>query len=378
MRVLIAPEWYPWEDRPYFGRFCREQARTVAGEHDVAVLAWRVEPALRAPFRIEETHEDGVRTFRVTFRHVGVPKLDGVAKLSGCLMVLARLRRSGWRPDVIHAHEYEAGRTALMLRRLIHVPVVVSEHWSGFAVGELPTAERTRAREVFERADVVCSVSRDLEERLRRLAPAARFETVPNAVDTTIFHPDGSSPGDGRPLRLATVASLVEIKGHRYLLDAIALLARDRDVQLDLVGDGPLRADLAEHARALGVEGRVRFLGARSAAEIADMLRAADIFVLPSLWENLPCALIEAMACGLPAAATRVGGVPELVGEDAGVLVPPRSAQELAAGIAAVAGRLQDYDRRELAARAAARYGFDAVGRRWTQVYSTAVAAAST
>jgi glycosyltransferase involved in cell wall biosynthesis len=300
-----------------------------------------------------------------------------LSKLFGCLTVLAKLRRSGWTPELIHAHEYEAGRTALMLSRVVRVPVVVSEHWSGFAVGTLVAHERDRARRAFERAAVVCPDSRDLAPRLRRIAPAARFEPVPNAVDTTIFHPNGDAPShrERRPLRLVTVASLVEVKGHRYLLDALALLAPDRDLELDLIGEGPLREELADRADSLGLDGKVRLHGTRPRPAVAAALRAADVFVLPSLWENMPCALLEAMACGLPSVATRVGDVAEVVDGDAGVVVAPRSAEELAAGIAAVSSRLDRYDPAELAGRAEARYGFAAIGRRWTEVYATALTA---
>jgi glycosyltransferase involved in cell wall biosynthesis len=377
MRILIAPEWYPWPDRPLFCLFCREHARAVARDHDVVVLTWRVDPELRAPFRTERSVEEGLRTFRVRFRHVRAPKVDGVSKLVGCLSVLARLRLSGWAPDLIHAHEYEAGRTALMLGRLFRVPVVVSEHYSGFALGSLSRRDLVRAGRVFERAAVVSPVSRDLERRLRELAPAARFETVPNVVDTRIFHPaDEYTPGhEGRRLRLVAVASLVEVKGHRHLLQALALVARDRDVELRLVGDGPLKEELSSLARSLGLGDRVVFLGALRRDDVAAELQRADVFVLPSLWENLPCALLEAKACGLPSVATRVGDVPEIVGGDEGVIVASGSAAALAGGIAEVTSRLDRYDRKTLAARAAAEYGFAAVGSRWSQVYSEAVPA---
>ncbi len=88
----------------------------------------------------------------------------------------------------------------------------------------------------------------------------------------------------------------------------------------------------------------------------------------------MPCALLEALACGLPSVATRVGDVPEVLDEDAGVVVAEGSAQELAAGIAAVESRLDRYDRGRIAARARARYGNAAVSSRWTEVYSAAVA----
>jgi glycosyltransferase involved in cell wall biosynthesis len=370
MRILIAPEWYPWEDRPYHGVFCREQAQTVAGNHDVVVLTWRMFSDLGAPLRIEETDEDGLRTFRVRFRHSPLPKLDGAFKLAGCLGVMAKLRARGWSPDLIHAHEYEAGRTALLLSTLVRVPVVVTEHYSGFALGTVPASDLRRARNVFERAAVVCPVSRDLERHLREVAPRARFEPVPNSVDEQVFNrDDGVGRRHGGPLQLVAVGSLVEIKGHRHLIEALPRIRSPRGVGLDIIGDGPLREELVQMSRSLGLKDRVRFLGPLTKPQVAAALRRADVFVLPSLWETQSCALIEALACGLPAVASNVGGVPEVLDESNGVAVAPGSADALAAGIETVAARLEAYDSVRISAATRSVYGYRPVARRWGRLY---------
>lgn len=372
MRVLITPEWYPDAARPYFGVFCREQARAAARSHDVVVLTWTYDRGLRAPFRIERIAEDGFRTFRVRFRGSRIPKSPGAFKLAGIATVLVELLRAGWRPDVIHAHEYVAGRVALLLGRVLRRPVVVSEHYGGFARGVVPPDDRAAARAVFERAAVVCPVSSDLEDHLRAIAPTARFETVPNVVDDEVFHAgDGRSDDDA--LRLVAVGNLVDVKGHRHLLEAMPRLRANQNVTLDVIGDGELRGELGALTVRLGLERDVRFLGQRPKSEVAERLRAADVFVLPSLGENMPCALLEALACGVPAVASRVGGVPEVLDESSGVMVEPGSADALATGVETVARRLERYDRAATAASARSRYGNDAIGRRWSGVYALAV-----
>jgi L-malate glycosyltransferase len=373
LRVLITPDWYPWPEQPLTGVFCREQAQAVARVADVAVLTWRLDTRLRAPFRLDESDDDGLRTFRVRYTQTRIPRSGFGFKLAGSLKALAALRRRGWTPDVVHAHEYGAGPVALSLGALTRAPVVFSEHYTGFALGALPERERRRARWAFERARVVCPVSRDLARHVQAIAPGARIDPVPNVVDTEVFVA-GRNPRPDAPPRLITVGALREIKGHRHLLAAVALLRqKGTGATLDIVGDGPLRDDLERVARDHGVTELVRFLGPQDKQAVAEALRGADVFVLPSLWENLPCVLLEAMSVGLPTVATRVGGVPELIGAGQGILVDPGSSAALAEGLGQMITRLADYDPEALRATAVAGYGYEAIGRRWANVYASAL-----
>lgn len=143
-------------------------------------------------------------------------------------------------------------------------------------------------------------MSRELAGHVRAVASGARLEPVPNVVDPDVFAPGPARRSGGVP-RLVTVGSLIERKGHRHLIVALARL-RERGCRLtlDLIGDGPLRQDLERLAHDLGVADAISFLGAQPKTAVAAAMRRADAFVLASLWENLPCAVLEAMSTGLP------------------------------------------------------------------------------
>jgi glycosyltransferase involved in cell wall biosynthesis len=382
LRVLVVPKWHPWPDRPVLGLFCREHARALATRHDVVVLASLATPRPGfAAYALEDAVEDGIRTLRVRYRRPRLRPLAMGFQLLGMLAALWRLRREGWRPDIVHAHVYQAAPPALILGRLSRAPVAITEHFTGFQRGLVTGYERTLARMSFERADVVAPVSEELAARLRTLAPRATIEVVPNVVDTAAFAPPGEarerSDASTRPgvhkspsvtgARLLNVAALAEKKGHRFLLAALAELP---DATLDLIGGGELRGELERQTVALGIGDRVRFLGEQPKQEVARLMREADLFVLPSLAENLPVVLIEAQASGLPAVATRVGGVPELVDGSAGTLVPAGDPSALAAAIRDSLAHGADFDPAALAARARERYGYDAICARWTEIYA--------
>jgi glycosyltransferase involved in cell wall biosynthesis len=366
LRVLVVPKWYPWPELPVFGAFCREHARALATRHDVVVLASLAMPRPGfAAFRLEDSVEQGVRTLRVRYRRPFLRPAAMGFQLLGMLVALGRLRREGWRPDIVHAHMFEAGPPALVLGRLSRAKVAITEHYTGFARGLVTGYDRVLARLSFERADVLAPVSNELAGHLRAVAPRARIEVVPNVVDTTVFSPPSAARPAGQ--RLLNVAWLAEKKGHRYLLEALTEIP---GATLDVVGDGELRGELERRTTELGLEGRVRFHGELPKHEVAELMRAADLFVLPSLAENLPVVLIEAQASGLPAVATRVGGVPELLDDSTGTLVQPADAAALAEAIRATLERRADFDPAALAERAHARYGYEAICARWTEVYA--------
>jgi glycosyltransferase involved in cell wall biosynthesis len=371
MRVLVVPKWYPWPDRPVFGIFCREQARALAGRHDVTVLA---SEAVKRPrflvFELSESVEDGLRTLRLRYRRPAFRPAAMACQMVGMLFALGRLRRTGWRPEIVHAHVYSAGLPALILGRLSGAPVVITEHYTGFQRGLIRGYDRLTARLAFRFADLVAPVSQDLADHVREVEPRSHIRVVPNVVDTEVFHPAAAPPGPRTgPARLLTVAAFAEKKGHGDLLEAIAELQGERDLALDLVGEGDLRASLEERARSLGLDGAVRFHGERPKEEVAELMRQADLFVLPSLFENLPCVLLEAMASGLPFVATAVGGVPEVADSRYAVLSEPGDPVALAAAIAVALDRRGEIDREAPVTRARTRFGYGAFERTWSEIY---------
>ena len=186
--------------------------------------------------------------------------------------------------------------------------------------------------------------------------------------------------GAERPPRIACVARLLPYKGHSVLLRAVAGAPPPlAGAQLELVGDGPLRADLEAEAARLGLAGRVHFHGSVPEPAVAEVLDSVDIFALPSIiapdgdMEGIPNALIEAMAAGLPAVSTRQSGVPELIRDgESGYLAEPGDVEGLRD---ALLRALTDPDpeRRAAAGRAVVEAEFDQrrSARRLVELFTT-------
>lgn len=363
LTVLVLPAWYPTAAEPLSGSFVRDHARAAAAQgHRLVVLVDEgPRDDVRGFFTLAEERDGALRVFRLAYR----PSTVRVSYLLGALAVAHRLRREGTPVDVLHAHVHRMGWPAVLAGKLLRRPVVITEHSSEWPRHMLSAAALRRARAAFRRAALVCPVNEYLQHAIESYGVQARFRIVPNTVDTNVFRPSETAPTG--PPRLVNVARHVEVKGLDVLLRAfVAVASRRPDLTLDLIGDGPLTDVLQRTAAALDLSERVRFHGSAAAEQVAGALQLSNVFVLSSLSENMPLVVLEALCSGLPVAATDVGGVAEAVGRD-GVLAPAGDAGALAAAIEAVLdGR---YDRRDIAARAAERWSFDAVGRTWDEIY---------
>ncbi len=173
--------------------------------------------------------------------------------------------------------------------------------------------------------------------------PAEKIVVINNGVDAGRYRAAVDRTAMRRGLGLeegdraiVVVATLKEQKGHRYLIDAAAALAEQFPAARFLfAGDGELRQDLTDRIAARGLEQRVHLLGTRQ--DVPALLAAADLFVLPSLWEGLSMALVEAMASALPIVATEVSGTRQVLTHgETGLLVPPGDSEALARAIAAM------------------------------------------
>ena len=377
LKVLHVAAWYPSKENPVAGVFVREHVKATALYNDVVVLYPEgADKKIRGLYWIEDNVEDGIRTLRLRYRKSPIPKTSYFVYLWAMFRAFRYLVENGFRPDVIHAHVYSAGVPAVLIGKRYGLPVVITEHSTGFPRGLVRGVEKLKAKFAFERAAVVCPVSNNLRMYIERLGIKARFQVVPNVVDMSLFSPPKGpcEREDGRK-RLLVVALLTPIKGIPYLLEALARLKEKRDdFLLDIVGDGPNRGEYEELVNKLGLQNVVRFHGLKTKREVAEFMKKADVFVLPSEWENLPCVIIEAMASGLAVVATNVGGIPEIVSNEVGMLVPPKDARALAQALNDVLEHLNQYQRENISIEAK-RYSYEVVGKTLDNLYKELVSA---
>jgi glycosyltransferase involved in cell wall biosynthesis len=293
VRILLVSQMYPGPDDPDLGVFVRQlEVALRAREHEIELA-------------VLDRRGGGRRRF----------------------LELRRKVRAAAAPDVVWAHFLVPSG---LIAASVEAPLVVTAHGRDVRnIGAIPGITAL-TRRVVERASTVIAVSGYLREELELKLPAARGKTVvvDSGVDLTAFAaPAPAGPVGERPAFVA-VGSLTERKNVVRLADAFARLGRG---SLTFVGDGPLRSRLEGRPR-------VRVVGRVPHDEVPGYLARADVVCAPSLLEPFGQSILEAMAAGRTVVATRVGGPPEFVPPEAGILVDPLDEPALARALDAAAG----------------------------------------
>ncbi|GAC67842.1 glycosyltransferase family 4 protein [Gordonia soli] len=289
--------------------------------------------------------------------------------------------------DIVHDNQclgyglLDIQRAGLPLIATIHHPITrdrtlavkAAKGWRKISAWRWHSFLRMQGR-VSRRIPELLTVSRSSEVDIRKAfdIPSGRITTIPLGVDTEVFRP----AVERVPGRIVSVASAdAPLKGVSYLLEAVAKLSAEREIELVLVSKLDPNGPSAKMIDDLAIADRVRVVSGLDDQQLADLLASAEVACVPSLYEGFSLPAVEAMSCGTALVATRAGAIPEVVGTDeqAAVLVPPRDSGKLAQAI----GRVLDDG--ELRARLGAggrarvedRYSWAAVAAKTAAHYET-------
>jgi len=315
-------------------------ARTVAlldrkRYHPIVCCLWKSGPVA------EEIERKGVKVICLGARS----RLD--------LTVVPKLFRLLKREEIhiIHSFLFHANMLGRIVGRLAGVPVILCSERTMEMEGKHRLFVNRLTAPLADKVIAVCEAVREFAIAEIGIRPD-KLITIYNGIDLNEFSPNPNQEETEEAKRelgitpshkvVGTVGHLEEEKGCEYLLRAAAQVSvQDEKVIFLLVGDGSQRAKLETLAQDLGISSQVMFMGHRN--DVPKLLSVMDVFVLPSLYEGLPNALLEALAACRPVVATQVGGIPEVVADgETGILIPPRDPGALAGAICAL---LKDRER---------------------------------
>jgi len=357
MKVAAVTGHFPCPERPTDGRSAYQTMRELARRADVRVFhrnpaypsLLKFQGANRGKYVASFSPPPGVQVNY--YHHPALPMIS--RPINGWMAartLLPHVRQ--FAPDLILSYFiYPDAFAALQIGKVLSVPVVARGVGSDIhSIGDPISAMHTRT--VLREADLLLTVSHDLLKRAIAMgALPEKSRAILNGCDPSVFHVRDFLEArkklhiDPNSEAIVYVGRMDAKKGLCELVEAAAALHAPRPgLHVYLVGDGPDRPLIENIIQSNNATTYVHGPATCTFDEVAIWMAAADVFTLPSYMEGCPNAVLEALACGRPVVATNVGGIPEIMDDDCGQLVPPRDAPALARALASVLDRTWDAD----------------------------------
>lgn len=354
LRVAVVTRYFPSSGEPSHGRSLYETLRIVGRSAQVRVFYPNASyPRLLKPgSRTYDSLDPAFSVPDVSADYFNYPALPLVSRPLNAWMAYRTLMPHVrvFAPDVVFGcFIYPAGFAALKIGKSLGVPVVVMGIGSDInRIGDPLSALFTRR--VLRESNFVVTVCDDLSRKAVAMgASPAKTRAIHNGCDLSVFHVMSRQQArqklgiDPTFEAVVYVGRLDLTKGLLELVEAIAALHAKRPALHGyLVGDGPDQAALKERIRASDAADYIHLVGGCTFDEVAVWITAANLVTLPSYMEGCPNVILEALACGRPVVATDVGGIPEIMSDACGRLVPPRDPTRLAEAIAVVLDKVWD------------------------------------
>ena len=346
MKVLFLTPWYPTEQDAMAGLFVQKHAQAVSAQGvDVRVLH-------------SQTWSELLRGWR-------------------------QLRHEWGLPDVVQLNVIQKqGLLALHLKQRYKIPYIIVEHWSGYLPENgqfmrMSAYKRRLYARIARHASALLCVSNRLAEAMRQCGVTnADTRMINNVVEDFFYDQVESQKSKAESVKTLLHVSCFDerAKNVKGLLRAARMLAAKRqDWRLVLVGTGIDYKEVRAYADELKFpEGLLQWRGELPPRQVAEELAQADIFVLPSNYENAPVVISESLARGVPVISTRAGGIPEMVSSECGILVPPRDDQALTEAMATMLDHCSEYNR-DTIRQAGQQYSYAKVGTELKQTYCQAL-----
>ena len=384
--ILWLTSWYPNSTDPFNGDFIKREAEAVSVYQPLKILY--VVKNNRNSFLesngYSEVHNrtNNLEEYILYYSSAGSDR-SVLSRFNSLKTYFSRhrefikqLRRNADLPDLVHVQvALKAGLIALYLKWRYRIPYVLTEHWSGYypiskdSLYKKSYLTRFVTRLIIKNAIRFLPVSEDLGKEIDKHWSPVSFQKIPNVVNTDLFYPSENAPP--AIFRFIHVSSLQYPKNPEGIIRAfIELLKQNISAELELVG--PVNPSLMEFIKATGLRpDQLHCAGEISYDQVSVELRKSSSLIMYSFYENMPCAILEALCSGLPVIATKVGGIPEIIREENGILINVGNETELLDAMKEMIRNYHLYDRRQISHAATEQFSYEVIGKKIVDIYSS-------
>jgi len=383
-KILWLCSWYPNKMEPFNGDFIQRHAAAAALYNDIYILHVAGDSSGKTQHREEVLNQFPGFTEQLIY-YPQTASLTGrlIGHYSWLLIFRKAIQnyiaRFG-QPDLVHIHvPYKAGILGSWMKKKYGISFVVTEHWTIYQPqNSLPYDQqkkmlRSVIRRTITNSSLLLPVSKDLGMLINKLVAEKAFTVLENVAHEKHFYYSGDQQA-GPVFRFLHVSNMTYQKNAEGMVDCFCAFHKKYPAT-ELVLAGTVPAAIKEQVIKTGLLGQHIFLrGEISYPAVAAEMQRASALLMFSRFENSPCSIIEALSCGLPVIATGVGGIPELIDEDNGILVKPMDPEGLINAMEDLVKNYALYNRKKIAEQAEARFSYPVIGKKLDEIYSTVIA----
>ncbi|MBI3509856.1 MAG: glycosyltransferase [Bacteroidetes bacterium] len=382
MHILFICSWYPNRKFPALGNFIRDHAHALSTTHRVSVLyACADEKLEEGRSEIVKNKKDNLLELVSYYgkTKISAPVFSQLAKKKNYMRAMENIFQMAitehGSPSVIHAQViWPAAIAVLPLLKKYPVPLVITEHWSGY----LPEDGNYKgailkyySRKMVEKARAVTVVSDRMKQAMHKHGLTNNFILLPNCSDERIFH-TAENKVKKNGFHLLHVSMLVDReKNISGILNVMEKLKIQDGITLDIIGEGPERNKFEAMVHEKGLEENVFFKGFGTPEQIASAMRNADALLLFSNFEGMPVTIIEALLSGIPVIATRTGHIPQMIDASNGILVETGNETELINAILDLQKSIDKFDAVAISRNAKEKYSYAAAEKILSGIYDS-------
>lgn len=374
MKVVILTGVYPDENGFQGGIFIHNQAKAIAKAGvSVCVLYYDFRSVRRRrKIGLSKYWLDGIEVYRIAIPCGPIkPVLNFLNRWIVPLSFRYIIKKTD-APDLINAHFWDAGFISSIISASCGIPYVVTEHSSGILTNTLSVPEKKKAKEGYDKANLVIAVSKALKSEIHSITNTDVI-TIPNIVPEYMFNYKDTKVDNNR-FTFITVCNLIPSKRVDLTIKAFSILKKSyEELHLLIVGEGPLKTELYKQSERDGCSNDITFLGQVDNKHLESIYKSCNCFVLPSDFETFGVVFAEALANGLPVITSNCGGPEEFVCEENGIVVTKNNIEELVNAMEYMVNNYEEYDRHGLSQYAKNLFSEDSVSKKIIEAFSSSL-----
>jgi glycosyltransferase involved in cell wall biosynthesis len=381
-KVLWLTSWYPNAAEPFTGDFIKRQAEALSVYQPLKIVF----SGKYAPGQLinSSTQTDAFPNLKEYILYYPSSARDNFLTRGRSLFTyfkkhiffIRQLHKNNELPDIVHVQvAFKAGLIALYLKRKYKIPYVLSEHWSGYYAQARDSLYRKSflvrylTRLILKHTALLITVSDALGNQIHQHWLGIPFRKIPNVVNTRLFFPGEYKPEN--KFRFIHISTMLYPKNPEGIIRAFTALA-NQGIDSELLLVGPVNPGLTQMIHETGLqENSIRCTGEIPYEQVGIELRNSAALILFSFYENMPCVILESLCTGIPVIASRVGGIPEVIQEDNGILINAGDEKELLEAMKTMIRNERFYDRKKISRQAVSRFSYEIIGKDILAIYDS-------